>query len=446
MKTFLPCVWILILGALTLTATAERPKIVKTIPESGAREVDPALKELRVVFDQPMSPDGMSVVGGGPTFPKLGDTHWEDPRTFVIKWELDPEHDYWLSLNSDRFINFRGANGEPCVPHPVSFRTSGKGGAPGAAGQKLDAAANKEAVARLQRAIDKDYSYRDLRHVNWPDRFRDFAPRWTAATTPRLFADIAAELLSPAEDIHLWMRVGDETIGTYTHMAPWNVSLSNLSHFIPQWKEHSPIVFGGLFPDGIRYIAIRNWPVTPDADLEPAFEVLAQAASAGKPIIIDVRANGGGSEPAAQEFAGCFFRKSAVYARNATRQNGAWRGPFDRTIDPNPKRPPFRGHSVVLMGQGTVSSSESFVMMMKQAPGCTLIGDHTAGCSGNPKPVDLGNGVVALIPSWKDLRLNGTCMEGEGFAPDLAVKAAPQDFEKADPIVEAALRLLRSPK
>jgi C-terminal processing protease CtpA/Prc len=85
-------------------------------------------------------------------------------------------------------------------------------------------------------------------------------------------------------------------------------------------------------------------------------------------------------------------------------------------------------------------------MMMKQAPGCTLMGDRTAGSSGNPKPVDLGNGVVAFVPSWKDLRLNGTCLEGEGFAPDIAVKTMPQDFEKDDSVVDTALQLLRRQK
>ena len=95
------------------------------------------------------------------------------------------------------------------------------------------------------------------------------------------------------------------------------------------------------------------------------------------------------------------------------------------------------------MGQGTVSSAESFAMMMKQVPGCTLIGDRTAGCSGNPRPVDLGNGVVAFVPGWKDLRPDGTCLEGEGFAPDLTVKTTPEDFQQSDPVIEAALRVLR---
>ena len=287
----------------------------------------------------------------------------------MLPWQLEPEHDYWLSINSDRFTNFRGASGESCVPYPISFRTARVSGPTGTSATKPDAAANKEAIARLQRAIDKDYSYRDLRRVNWSNRFREFAPRLQSAATPRLFATVAAELLSPAEDIHLWLTVDDETVWTHSRKAPWNVSKPNLRRFVPQWKEQNPIVATGLFPDGIRYVAITSWPAAPATDLEPAFEILADAAKAGKAIIVDVRANGGGSEPTAQAFAGCFFQKSAVYAKNTTRRDGNFIGPFDRAVEPNKDRQSFRGRSAVLMGQGTVSSSESFVMMMKQAPG-----------------------------------------------------------------------------
>jgi len=81
--------------------------------------------------------------------------------------------------------------------------------------------------------------------------------------------------------------------------------------------------------------------------------------------------------------------------------------------------------------------------MMKQVRGCTLIGERTAGSSGNPSPVDLGNGVSAFVPSWRSLRVDGTCLEGEGFAPDVEVRASPGDFRAGDPVLDAALKRLR---
>ena len=46
------------------------PKVVKTEPENGATDVDPDLKFIRVTFDQKMSRESYSWVGGGPSYPK----------------------------------------------------------------------------------------------------------------------------------------------------------------------------------------------------------------------------------------------------------------------------------------------------------------------------------------------------------------------------------------
>jgi hypothetical protein len=331
------------------------------------------------------------------------------------------------------------------MPHPISFR-SGQGqpgGSSAQSGRDTRLGENREAVTHLKQAVDEDYSYRDLRAVDWAQRFAEFKPKLEAAATPRQFTELAAQLLAPAQDIHLWLKVGEETIPTYRRSAPWNVATAYLPRQIPGWRQRSAVVFSGVLEDGIRYLFIRNWPGDNAPAIEPAFEVLAEASEAGKPLIVDVRANGGGAEPLAQQFAGCFVEKPVAYAKDVIRRDGQFSDPIERVLQPNRARPRFRGRVVVLMGQGTVSSSESFVMMMKQAPGCTLVGDRTAGSSGNPKPADLGNGVTVFVPSWKDLRLDGTCLEGEGFAPDVAVEAKPSDFEKSDPVIERALKLLR---
>jgi C-terminal processing protease CtpA/Prc len=57
--------------------------------------------------------------------------------------------------------------------------------------------------------------------------------------------------------------------------------------------------------------------------------------------------------------------------------------------------------------------------------------------------VELGNGVTLFVPSWEDLRLDDTCLEGEGFAPDIEVKTTAKSFGKKDPVIEAALKFLR---
>jgi len=120
-------------------------------------------------------------------------------------------------------------------------------------------------------------------------------------------------------------------------------------------------------------------------------------------------------------------------------------GPYDRVLEPNPDGPAYRGKVVVLMGPKNMSSCESFLLMMKQVPGCRLVGARSYGSSGNPKPHNLGNGVTVYLPSWQDLMPDGKLLEGVGVEPDAAVPARPSDFARADPVLEAALRVLRSP-
>ena len=306
-----------------LRATAAPPVVAKAVPDDGATNVDPALKELRVVFDQTMSPDGMSIVGGGPTFPKFtGKPHWENNRTLVYGWRLEPGHDYWLSINNDDFTNFRGTNDESAVPHPISFHTSGSAGTNVAALPAM----NREAAMLLKQAIDDDYSFRDLRHVDWEKRFKEFTPQLESATDARKFAEVAARLIEPAGDVHFWLEVDNDIISAFRREAPWNVATSFLPRQIPHWQKRNSIVATGMFDDGIRYISIRGWPAGSGDELAPAFEAVTEAADAGHPLMIDVRANGGGSENLAQDFAGCFVDHPVVYAKSSTRYDGKWGG------------------------------------------------------------------------------------------------------------------------
>ena len=430
----------LIVMSVALSGQAAPPRVVKAVPEHGGKEVDPNLKELRIVFDQPMQAGGLSVVGGGPSFPKFVGTHrWENDRTFVWAWRLDPARDYWLSINSDRFRNFRSTTGESAVPHPISFRTG-----PGTA--KRDGGAdNAEAAVTLKRAIQEDYSYHDLHGVNWGQRFAEFTNRLAAAGSAGEFARIAAELLAPAKDIHLWFEVDGKTVPTFQRTAAWNINLRSLPGRVERWSRRNAVVSDGEFADGIGYVLIRSWPSRTE-ELTPAFEALERARKAGAPLMIDVRANGGGSEPAAQRFAGCFVERPVAYAKHITRSAGKLDQPDTRELEPNKAYPTFTNRVAVLAGLGTVSSAEGFVMMMKQNPSCTIFGERTAGASGNPRRIDLGNGVAAFIPSWKQLNLNGDLLETKGIEPQVTVPAKQTDFENGDPVLDAALNHLRESK
>ena len=89
MKTLAAILPLVAVVCFVPTLHAAPPRVVEVVPEQGSKEVDPNLKELRIVFDQPMRAGSLSVVGGGPTFPKFVGTHrWVNDRTFVWAWQL----------------------------------------------------------------------------------------------------------------------------------------------------------------------------------------------------------------------------------------------------------------------------------------------------------------------------------------------------------------------
>lgn len=425
---------------------ADPPKVVKSFPAAGEKDVDPAaVTELRIVFDQPMSPKGWSVVRSGQgVFPDLVDKpKWEDDnRTFVWRMKLEPNTDYWLSVNGSggRFTNFRAADGTPAEHYPIPFSTGPAKDAPPPAPDVVKA--NQEAIARLRRAVDEDYAYRDLRKVDWDKQFKEFTPRLESARGPGEFASIAAKMLAPAQDLHLALRVGDRRIPTARRDGIFPaVDGAILRRTVPQWRQRADFVYSGQFPDGTRYLCLASLPAsTDDKFLKAAYDVIKEAADADRPLILDLRGNGGGDEPAARKIAGCFLDHPAVYAAHTIRSGGKTSVRQDRVVQPNPEGPKFRGKLLVLTGPATVSSCESFVLMLKQVPGCTTIGTKTAGSSGNPKLLDLGNGVTAAVPQWQALRPDGTCFEGEGLTPDVELNVEPKDFKDVDPILAEALK------
>lgn len=101
------------------------PKIVSTQPTNGARDVDPALSEITVAFDQDMD-KGFSWTGGGPEFlssPQGARAQWRDKRTCILQVALNSAHHYRVGINSPGYRNFRSVAGQPVTPSSISFTT-----------------------------------------------------------------------------------------------------------------------------------------------------------------------------------------------------------------------------------------------------------------------------------------------------------------------------------
>lgn len=106
------------------------PSVVKTVPQAGSTDVDPALKEISVTFSKNMLTKRMWAVVqiSNETFPKTrkGIHYLDDQRTCVIPVDLEPNKTYVMWFNRGRFNSFRDTENNPAVPYLLVFKTKSK--------------------------------------------------------------------------------------------------------------------------------------------------------------------------------------------------------------------------------------------------------------------------------------------------------------------------------
>ena len=420
---------------------AEPPKVVGLEPGNMSMGVDAAkTKQIVVTFDRPMNGETWSFCGGGPNYPKIqGKPRWETPQKIVADVELEPDHEYRLSLNCPAASNFKSAEGAPLEPTPWSFSTA-PGVLPDPAKQKDE---NRLAFDALKKVLAESYSYYDLRVASWDDLYRANEPKILGAATTREWTGAVSAMLGATEDVHLFLRLGDSTYpGGKRAIDPLY-----REKLLARYAMLQPIggsCMRGRTDDGIGYVMIGAWSDAKDVDaLEEALPGLQDC----KAIVVDVRPNSGGDELLARRIAAWFVEGDRVYGKHRVRTGPGKEGfgpVSERKVSGNPEAERRLAMPIALLtSRYVMSSNESFVLMMRQAKDCTVVGQKTFGSSGNPKPHELANGVTIFLPSWQDLRPDGSCFEGEGLAPDVEVAAEPKDFEEKDPILERALELLR---
>lgn len=103
------------------------PRIIKTSPEAGAKDVDPSIKEITITFDRDMA-GGFSWTGGPPDFPPGRDGQkptWKDKRTCALPVSLQAAKFYRVGINAPSFQNFKSVQNVPVKPTAIYFTTQG---------------------------------------------------------------------------------------------------------------------------------------------------------------------------------------------------------------------------------------------------------------------------------------------------------------------------------
>lgn len=297
------------------------------------------------------------------------------------------------------------------------------------------------ALEALWESFDAEYAMFGLRDVDWME-VHDSIPDLAAEVGSTLELALAAlRLVEPLDDRHAWVRHGSEYLLPRVEAPSYRANFQAVMGALGPMTQPRQGINWGRTEDGIGYFSIS---ALDGPDLVEHFDTGLEQLDGVSGLVIDLRFNTGGDETIAQRIAGRFADAPRTYARHRFRADGLGDelGPwFERTLEPRGERIdlPLR----VLIGPATMSSGEAFALMFAALPDALLVGQPSAGSSGNPRVVELPGGVAVGLPRWLAALPDGTPLEGRGVVPDLQVDGDDELFVGLDPIFHTALDSLR---
>jgi carboxyl-terminal processing protease len=215
-------------------------------------------------------------------------------------------------------------------------------------------------------------------------------------------------------------------------------------------KTAPPASFN-MRPDGIAVLTINEFD-----DTEGTKALLANLSSvaSSKGLVIDVRANGGGSTPVdlLQVLTRKPVRGALVQTRSyvaAYRAKGVLPG---WTAVPPFEVPPDPAHHVdvpvaVLTGAQTFSAAEDFVAAFDAMHRGITLGETTAGSTGQPLFFQLPGGGSARVCTRNDQASDGTVFEGIGLRPTISVSPTVASIQQGtDTVLDRAAAALLAMK
>lgn len=187
--------------------------------------------------------------------------------------------------------------------------------------------------------------------------------------------------------------------------------------------------------DGIGYLTVSRFgDDTADLAKKAAQDFKQQNV---KGVVLDLRGNPGGYLNAAVSLAGLWLPNGSTVL---TERRGDTVVKTMRTQG----NPILNGiPTVVLVNEGSASSSEILAGALRDNKAATVIGEKSFGKGSVQQIVNLGNGSVVKVTIARWFTPGGVNIDKEGIAPDTVVELTEDDFvNKRDPQLDAATQKL----
>jgi C-terminal processing protease CtpA/Prc len=295
----------------------------------------------------------------------------------------------------------------------------------------------------LWEQVDKKYSYFEMKNIDWNQIRDEYRSKLTSESTDEELFQVLADMLNELRDDHTNL-ISPFNVSSYNVMlkSPENFRWRTIEeYYLKDMWYTGPFVHDFLDNKEIGYIRYESFlGEFTDAQMD----LILNRYKDTKGLILDLRANGGGSLSNVPKILGRFIQTKTLVAYNITR-NGVNHDDFserEKFYFTPAKGVKYLKPVMVLIDRGSYSATTFFALTTKALPNVTLVGDSTGGGGGLPNGGQLPNGWVYRFSVSQLLDLDGNNYAEDGVPPDIQAAFNWSDLTK-DEILDRAIQELQ---
>ena len=299
----------------------------------------------------------------------------------------------------------------------------------------------------LWKIIDEHYCFFDYKQqqygLDWNEVHARYAPQVSGSMTQKQLFEVLCNMLAELRDGHVNLTAAHD-YGRYwawSQSYPANVSDTLLRRYMgTDYKIASGIDYC-ILDDNIGYLRYESFAQgVGEGNLDEALLYMILCRG----LIVDIRGNGGGNLTNAEKLAARFCHEKTLvgYMQHKTGTGHSDLSPLEaRYLEPS-SNIRWQKPVVVLTNRQVFSAANDFVLLVKDLPDVTLVGDHTGGGAGMPFSSSLPSGWIVRFSAVPMYDADKAPVEF-GIAPDYNVQLTDEDFARGrDTIIEFARQLL----
>ena len=279
--------------------------------------------------------------------------------------------------------------------------------------------------------------------LDWNAVYDKYKPIVDTCSNEITLFDALGDMLGELRDGHvnLTSMFGTSYYWDWKLKEPVNFSDSIQRNYLGTDFRMTNGIKYNILPDSIGYVYVESFSGSFGTN---NLSLMLYNLKECKAIILDVRGNGGGMITSAEKLASIFLEKELHYGYM---QHKTGKGHHDFSPPEPLYLEPSKGSRwlrpvMVLTNRSVYSAANHFVLIMRELPHVTIVGDKTGGGSGLPLNSTLPNGWRVRLSACPTLDVNYKHTEF-GINPGIEVNISSEDWQKGvDTIIERAKELI----